>query len=274
MYVMADAEEMSDADRRILRARYGFIGLINLYFDSTPAVLPGGDAARDAVTSGSDHIPNRVVEGFVASVVDHLRAWYRATAPTEDDPRPYLYIYADYTLWRAILESVACAVWVLGPEDSEERIRRGIRLAKYEWTKSKPLDRASRSSDESMARLQGEQERVIRRVCAKLSVDFDAIDKRGLAPSTVVNAACNHLGRAGQDLPYWWMICSRYAHAQTLTVMHRGIRINETSPDGEVLNVTTDEALLADVVEFGLAMIDMLVELLRKRGFERRPREV
>lgn len=263
---------MSDADRRILRSRYGFVELVNLYFDSTPAVLPGSDAAQDSATSGSEHIPNRVVEGFVASVVDHLRAWYQATAPTEDDARPFLYIYADYTLWRAILEALACAVWILGPEDGTERIERGVRLAKYEWSKSKPLERTHESGDESIARLHNEQERVIRRVCATMKLDFDALDKRGLSPSTVVNAARDYLGAAGRDLAYWRMVCSRYAHAQTLTVMHRGIREGEIGPDGEALNVTTDAAALAELVEFGLAVTDLLVGLLRKRGFERRLR--
>jgi hypothetical protein len=269
---MADTEGISDADRRILRARYGFVELINVYFDSTPAVLPGSDAARDSATSGSDHIPNRVVEGFVASVVDRLRAWYQATAPTADDARPFLYIYADYTLWRAILEALACAVWILGPEDGTDRITCGVRLAKYEWSKSKPLERAHRSGDESMARLRDEQERVVRRVCATMKLDFDAINERGLSPSTVVNAARDHLGAAGRDLAYWWMVCSRYAHAQTLTVMHRGIREREIGPNSEVLNVTTDAAALAELVEFGLAVTDMLVGLLRRRGFERCPR--
>ncbi|WP_400996418.1 hypothetical protein [Agromyces sp. GXQ0307] len=269
---MDRSEEMSRAEQRILYARFQLAHFFSLYFESTPAVLRGGDAAGDLEVSGSDHIPNRIVEGFVASVADHLRAWYRASAPTDNDSRPFLSVYADYTLWRAILEAAACAVWILGPDEREERILRGTRLAIYEWRKSVPLRHADGDFDQPMARLHAEQEAVVRRVCIAMGFDFDSLDRKGLTPSAVVNGARNHLGSAGQDLAFWWTVCSRYAHAQTLTVMLLGVRTSERTPDGETVNVTTDAELLADVVGFGITMIDMLVSLLRNGGFERRSR--
>ncbi len=260
---------VSVADQRILLARYGLVHFVNLYFASTPRVEPGSDAEGDQEASGSDHIPNRIVEGFVASAVDHIRAWYRASAPTDDDARPFVYIYADHTLWRAILEAIASALWVLGPDSREERIEHATRLAIYEWKKSAPVARFSGEVDEAAARLHEEQRGVIERVCESMGFDFEVLAKKGADPSKVVKTAREYLGRDGDDFFYWWTICSRYTHAQTLTVMLRGVKSQVESPDGGVMNVETDVAQLAEVVEFGVKATDALVALLIRRGFDR-----
>lgn len=260
---------VSVADRRILLARYGFAGFINLYFDSTPRIEPGSDAEGDGEAAGSDHIPNRVVEGFVASAADHIRAWYRATASTDGDPRPFIYIYAEHTLWRAILEALASAIWVLGPDSREERVEHATRLAIYEWKKSAPVSRFSGEVDEAAARLHREQRVVIERVCERMGFDFENLARKGADPSKVVKTAREYLGRDGDDFFYWWTICSRYTHAQTLTVMLRGVRSHVESPNGGVMNVETDVAQLAELVEFGVKATDALVAVLVRRGFDR-----
>lgn len=259
------------ADQQILLARFAFAHFSNSYFQSTPFVLPGSDAEEDQRTSGSDHIPNRVVEGFAASVADHVRAWYRATAPTDDDPRPFLYVYADYTLWRAVLESLATAIWIVGPETPRQRIERATRVAIYEWKKSAPVLRHSGDADPSAERLHEGQRVVIGRVCDQMGFDFDSLAKKGAEPSKVVRGAREHLGRKGDDFFYWWTICSRYAHAQSLTVMLRGVRTRAESAHGHVVNVTTGEALLAELVEFARNATEGMVELLTQRGLHRAP---
>lgn len=259
------------ADQQILLARFAFAHFSNSFFQSTPFVLPRSDAEEDQRTSGSDHIPNRVVEGFAASVADHVRAWYRATAPTDDDPRPFLYVYADYTLWRAVLESLATAIWIVGPDAAHQRIERATRVAIYEWKKSAPVLRHSGDTDPSAKRLHDEQRVVIGRVCDQMGFDFDSLAKKGAEPSKVVRAAREHLGRKGDDFFYWWTICSRYAHAQSLTVMLRGVRTRAESAHGHVVNVTTDEALLAELVEFARNATEGMVELLARRGLHRAP---
>jgi len=264
---------VSVADRRILLARLGFVGFINLYFDSTPLIEPGSDAEGDASAAGSAHIPNRVVEGFVASAVDHIRAWYRATAPTDDDPRPFVYIYADHTFWRAVLEAVASAIWVLGPDSREVRVEHATRLAIYEWDKSKPVPRFSGEVDERAARLHAEQRAAIDKVCEQMGFDFASLAKKGATPTKVVSTAREYLGRDGDDFFFWWTICSRYNHAQTLTVMLRGVRTHVDLPDGGVMNLETDVAQLADLVEFAMKATDALVGMLIRRGFDRARRD-
>lgn len=264
---------ISVADQRILLARYGLVNFVNLYFDSTPRTEPGSDAEGDQGAAGSDHIPNRIVEGFVASAVDHIRAWYRATAPTDDDPRPFVYVYADHTLWRAILEAIASAIWVLGPDSRKERVEHATRLAIYEWKRSAPIPRFSGEADAAAARLHDEQRAVIERVCERMGFDYEALAKKGADPSKVVRTAREYLGRDGDDFFYWWTICSRYTHAQTLTVMLRGLTSHIESPDGGVMNVETDVAQLADVVEFGVKVTDALVAMLIRRGFDRARRD-
>lgn len=262
----------SVADHRILLARRNFADFINLYFDSTPRIESCSDAGEDQEASGSDHIPTRIVEGFVASAVDHIRAWYRASTPTDDDSRPFVYIYADHTLWRAILEAIASALWVLGPDSREERIERATRLAIYESKKSAPIPRVSGEVDEAAGRLYEEQRGVIERVCERMGFDFGSLAKKGADPSKVVKMAREHVGRDGDDFFYWWTICSRYTHAQTLTVLLRGVKSHTNLPEGDVVNVETDLEHLADLVEFGIRVTDALVSLLIRRGFDRRRR--
>lgn len=269
---VAEQPVPTEAGQQLLLARFTFAHFSNDYFHSTPFVLAGGDAEEDQRTSGSDHIPNRVVEGFAASVADHVRAWCRATAPTYDDPRPFVYVYADYTLWRAVLESIAAAIWIVGPETSRERIERATRVAIYEWKKSAPVPRFSGETDASATRLYEEQRAVIERVCDQVGFSFDSLAKKGAEPSKVVRAAREYLGREGDDFSYWWTICSRYAHAQSLTVMLRGVRTRVESPHGQVVDVTTDETLLAELVEFARNATEGLVELLVRRGLHRAPR--
>lgn len=84
-----------------------------------------------------------------------------------------------------------------------------------------------------------------------------------------MSTAREYLGHDGDDFFYWWTICSRYTHAQTLTVMLRGVRTHVDSPDGGVMNVETDVAQLADVVDFTMKATDALVAMLVRRGFDR-----
>lgn len=118
---MSDTETAPDAYGRIQVARHALTGIVRDAYASTQFVKPGSDAGTDEARAGSDHIPNRLIEGLVASVADHLYAWIRASEPPKGETAPMLRIYADYTLWRAILEAAASGIWLLANSDSDER---------------------------------------------------------------------------------------------------------------------------------------------------------
>lgn len=96
--------------------------------------------------------------------------------------------------------------------------------------------------------------------------------QRRISPSTVVGAARDYLGPDGRDLIYWWKLCSRYAHAQTLTMMLRARRQSVETPYGGVVNVTTDAELVAELVEFAVPVFNALIRLTWQRGLLRTDR--
>lgn len=262
-----------NAFERIQRGRHALAGFVQQVFDTTPVVVPEGETAADRRRAGSDHIPVRIVEGFIASAADHLKAWLRASELLDEgDPEPLLHLYADHTLWRAILEAVASAVWILGPDDQDERIRRATKLALYEWAETGPIERQGHPADDVALRMKDELRRIIERVCTQMGWEIAEVEKRRISPSTVLNAARNHLGPAGQDIFYWWTVCSRYAHGQTLTMMLRARRQSAETPYGDVVNVTTDAELVAELIEFTLPVLNVLIQLTWKRGLLRADR--
>lgn len=241
-------------------------------FNTTPVIVRGGHAEADAAMAGSDHIPNRIVEGFMASAADHLRAWLRMSAPTDDDRRPFLHLYADLTIWRAVLEAVGFAVWVLGPEEPTERIQRATKVALYEWADSGPVERSSGDADDASARMKKELRRIIEKVSALMNWEVKKLEEKRLSPSAVVKSASSQLGREGRDLHYWWKVCSRFAHGQTLTVILRGVRVHVDTPHGGVIDVSTDEQLFVELLEFAIPVFNRLIRLANKRGIGRAPK--
>lgn len=269
MRIVTDGTEAPNFFDRIQVARQALAGFVGDAYTSRQFVSPESDAATDETRAGSDHIPNRLIEGLIASVADHLKAWLRASEPPAGETSPLLHLYADYTLWRAILESLASGVWLLAPPSSDERIRRGVKLALYEWKATGPVERPGHPLDQVASRAKSELARIIDRVCVQMSWQVTEFEGRGLAPSAIVRGAQQHLGQDGRDLFYWWTICSRYAHAQSLTAILRARRTHFDTPQGGAVDVETDEALTVELVEFAVGVLNAFTALTRERGLLR-----
>ncbi|WP_106814510.1 mediator of RNA polymerase II transcription subunit 4 [Microbacterium timonense] len=270
---MSDGTGNPDAYNRIQVARHALAHFVREAYTSRQFVMPESQAAHDKARAGSDHIPNRLVEGFIASTADHLKAWLRASEPPAGETSPLLHLYADYTLWRAILESLASGIWLLAPSPSDERIRRGVILALYEWKATGPVERPGRPADEAATRTQTELHGIIERVCNRMGWPVTDLDQRRFGPTQIIRGAQQHLGSDGRDLFYWWTICSRSAHAQSLTALLRARRTHFDTPHGGAVDVETDEALVAELVEFAVGTLNSFASLTRERGLLRVSRE-
>lgn len=266
---MSDGESAPDAYGRVQAARHALAGFVREAYTSRQLVAPDSDAAHDQARAGSDHIPNRLIEGLVASVADHLKAWLRASEPPAGDQWPLLHVYADHTLWRAVLESLASGVWLMAPPASEERIRRGVRLSLYEWKTTGPVERPGHPADEVATRTKDELRNIVERVCVQMGWQVADFEKRHVGPGLIVRGAQQHLGTDGADLFYWWTICSRYAHAQSLTAILRARRTHVHTPHGGAVDVETDVGLVADLVEFAVGVLNAFTSLTRERGLLR-----
>jgi hypothetical protein len=258
----------SEADQTILSAREGMKAFAALVYRSHRFVAPGSDAADDRVLSGSDVVPGTVVDGFVSAIVDHLQAWVDKTGGREEEPAMWLSLYSDYTLFRPVLESLAAAVWVLGPKDGRERVKNATRLLATELSQGKKFaDRVRRSGqpDEEAEKVNRGLDRILTEVCTKMGFDKTKMSLP-VDPSSLPDKASRFIPGSNKQFYRLWAICSAHAHAQLFAVMRHGARSAGTGPHGDWTYVEADSEMFAEVVRFTADGLNVLSNLLNERG--------
>lgn len=272
--VVEESAVMTDAERRILKARAGFGSFIAAYDRTVPQLQEGTEAIDDFRRSTSPLVPMLLTEGFAATIVDHLCTWGISTAPQGDDAHPSLGYASDFTLFRAVLEPLAAAVWMLGPEARDERVLRATRLAIYEHSKSTPLRRMDGSVDPREQRLFDEQLADIEQVCTAMNYDLEALSsrKKTLGPTEFVRGARDFIPGAADEFFYYWTVCSRYSHAQMQSARAWSVESEHETAGAAPALFEVDSSLVADIADFITTALDRLVALLRERGFVRVPR--
>lgn len=231
-------------------------------------IAPDSDAANDSVLSGSDIVPVNVVDGFVSAIVDHLQAWVDKTGGHDGEPQLWLSLYSDYTLFRPVLESLAAAIWVLGPDDSRERIKNATKLLATELSQAKRFaDRVRRAGhpDALTEQVNAGLERIVHDVCARMGFDERQIN-RPVDPSTLPDKASRFVPGANNTFYRLWSICSAHAHAQLFAVMRHGARTAGTGPHGGWTYVEADSESFAELVTFTGDALNELSSLLNRRG--------
>lgn len=171
--------------------------------------------------SGSDIVPRAIVDGVVSAIVDHLQAWVDKTGGREEDPAMRLSLYSDYTLFRPVLESLAGAVWILGPPDSRERVKKTTKLFATELVQAEKYAahmRRSGSPDEEAERTNRGLRHIFNEVCNRMSFPVKGMSIP-VDPSTLPNKASRFVPGSDKKFYRLWAICSAHAHAQLFTVM-------------------------------------------------------
>ncbi|WP_405372315.1 MULTISPECIES: type II toxin-antitoxin system HicB family antitoxin [unclassified Microbacterium] len=258
----------SAADQTIINAREGMRRFAALIYRSHRYVAPDSDAAADQVLSGSDVVPVTVVDGFVSAIVDHLAAWVDKTGGREEEPAMWLSLYSDYTLFRPVLESLAAAVWVLGPTDGRERVKNATRLLATELSQGKKYaDRVRRSGqpDEEAEKVNLGLDRILSEVCTKMGFDKKKMSLP-VEPSTLPDKASRFIPGSDKRFYRLWAICSAHAHAQLFTVMRHGARSSGSGPHGDWTYVEADSEAFAELVRFTADGLNVLSKLLNERG--------
>jgi hypothetical protein len=260
--------QASEADRLIISAREGMRRFAAQVYSSHRFVAPGSDAAGDAERSGSDIVPVSIVDGFVAAIVDHLQAWVDKTGGHDGDPQLWLSLYSDYTLFRPILESLAAAIWILGPDDSRERIKNATKLLATEHEQAnRYIQRINRVGhpDPFAEQVNSGLDRIIGEVCERMGFNPAQI-RRAVDPSSLPDKASRFVPGAGSKFYRLWALCSAHAHAQLFTVMRAGARTSGTGPYGGWTYVEADSESFAELVRFTGYTLSVLAKLLNRRG--------
>src|SRR5688500_1141081 len=91
-----------------------------------PAIEPGSPLAGDGAKSPEHQVGHAAWSG-ISLAVDHLHAIKVQVIDAQ-----VLHPYSPYTLMRAAIENAATAVWLLEPNDRNERLQRRLKLAHHE----------------------------------------------------------------------------------------------------------------------------------------------
>ncbi len=274
----AEPEEqpLSEADRIIFGARDGFQSFTQHVYSTNRFVADHSDAAGDREAAGNDVIPTALVDGFILSIVDHLQAWVDKTGGRSAEPQLWLSLYSDYTLFRPVLESLAAAIWILGPDSTDERVKNAVKLAATDHEKARQyvetLRRANRPDVES-ERVNDALGRLIRQVCARMDFDADRIVGVTVDPSALPRKASRFVPGSDSKFHRLWSVCSAHAHAQLFSVLAPRVSDGDRGVSRAGTYAEVDSEAFAEVVAFTGDALNVLVTLLNRRGFvlERAP---
>lgn len=262
--------EMTAADRALYGARQSFVQFAEVVYGATRFVREGSEADGDRERAASRLVPVSLVDNYVASVADHLLAWAQKAGHGADEPILRLSLYSDYTLLRPVLESLAAAIWILGPDDRDQRVKHAVVLANVERAKGQKYVQDLAAAGTPDGDLKGSiaaLDRDLRAVCARMELDAERLLGGALDPSSLTRKASQYVPGPTLDLFRHWAICSAHAHAQMMTVLTRASRTEGNGPRGDWTYAEADSENLEEVVRFIGMLLNILVDLLNRRGF-------
>ncbi|GAA3651346.1 hypothetical protein GCM10022237_08940 [Nocardioides ginsengisoli] len=217
---------------------------------SAESPLAGDDAAADPF-----QVSHTAWHG-IAHAVDNLQAFRRLTVSGEGDHFDVsTHPFAAYPLLRAALENASVALWLLAPEDADERLTRRFRLV---------LQDAAHGDD--VARLMGHEpttyerrvERVSGLIANRPSVDLAACKKRA-GFRAIVPEAAEGTGTDANTASVVWRLLSGLTHGDQWASLAWAEREQvDLSADGTVFTVrmTASLANTANMARYVVALAE------------------
>jgi hypothetical protein len=141
---------------------------------------------------------------------------------SEDRTGMRLHLSAEFVLIRALIEAANTALWVLGPDDSDERVARSLRLRYSELSFSRKLaiKFTELAGPDAQDALEAQEEFVNGQLADLATMATGAgIDARRamrpVSPSTLATEAGVYVPDLGGALGYWyWSTASSIAHGE------------------------------------------------------------
>lgn len=133
-----------------------------------------------------------------------------------------LHLTAEFVMIRALIEAATTALWLLGPQDSDTRVARALRLRHDELIHSLHL---AKNYSTFAGTLGGEEYRAqegfvkaqitdLETVAADAKVPWSTV-KKSLTPSAIANEGGAFVPELGGPLTYWyWSTASSLAHGE------------------------------------------------------------
>jgi hypothetical protein len=265
---------METDDERIVNHLFGFRDWANNNMNTRSAVRPGSDAESDAKLAGSGWVvPSGIVEGLINSTTDHLLAWFDKCVTQDEPPEVRLSAYADYTLLRPPIECLANLVWMLAPDGPKERVSRSLRFANIELQHGKKLIAAllaAGTPDAGLARTFASAEPFLITAAEAAGLDpARVLGTRIVDETSILRSIGPQVGGPTFEALAHWARASAHAHSQILTVLTLSDRSRRSDPHGPYLYSEVNSRALADSCELLLKLLNVAVDLLNRRGYER-----
>lgn len=136
--------------------------------------------------------------------------------------RMRLHLTAEYVMIRALLEAASTALWILGPDDSDTRVTRALRLRHDELKHSMNLARtfARHSNTLQDSEFLSQQDYVngqiedLQTMAADAGLDPSTVTKN-VTPSVIAVESGVYVPDLGGPLTYWyWSTASSLAHGE------------------------------------------------------------
>lgn len=195
-----DAAAMQLWKEAVLRVR-----MAQLIVNGCPDPAPGSPLAADDEACPAGMQLSTATRGVLVAALDNLMLWCDTVMPrvfvegvvNESSPRPH------FTLARAGMECAAQVLWVLTPDESEERLRRHLRLVLADMEEER---KATKFLDVGRARAIAQRAAAIR----------EGADEVKAAPNYVdlVRGAASYAGVAADHAEVMWRIASAATHGK------------------------------------------------------------
>lgn len=223
---------------------------VNLTGSPPPQLVPGCGLAYDDRRAGSYQVSHAVWAAMLAAV-DHLAclrdSLFHWTGPDQVEAR--IHILGQFSLVRGALENASRAVWMLEPDDPDERLLRRLRL---EWAESSAQAQVRELMRAPPGKSKDDRLKELTDLLPPATTDQDQINAKHKAIKkrpdygTIVEAAGSHLSSGSSQQLFLWKTCSALAHGDfrgTLGYTTREVLPGPT-PGTEMAQVTGSVPLL------------------------------
>lgn len=233
--------------------------------------VPGSDLAADDRRTNPYHVSHAAWTAMLAAVShlaclrDSLFYW---SGPDQVEAR--IHTHGQFSLVRGALENASRAVWMLEPDNRDERLLRRLRL---EWAESSALDKVRELIGTSG---QSKDDRLKKLIALLRPTAVDPDEIKSLQNSikskadyvTIVEAAGAHLASGSSRQLVIWRACSALAHGDfrgTLAYTAKEVQPGQT-PGLALAQVTGSVPLLTQGSLVAIQTMKVALRLYGKRA--------
>ncbi len=213
-----------------------------------PTIQPGSSADGDRNRCPSWD-PFTAAWDAWQGAVDHLEALGDLVERSRT-----LYTFAPWSLLRVAIENAALAIWLLQPEDTDDRLQRRLRVAWGDWGDAATAERCLGRHEDGWG---ADHRNRIKETGRQLDLDLSFICGKSSWVGVVREAATIGQIATPESTEMMWRLCSGFAHAREWSrIAWLDLEVSSPDPAGRVdvaMNSNRDRLYDVLFVAFDLA---------------------